>query len=72
MKSLKKIIFLCFVSIFVYGKNDLNATKNISTPLKEYKITKKMKIYQKEKAKNEAEAKKLEEDGFCPCSIQQP
>ena len=52
----------------MYGNNELNTTKNI----KEYKITKKMKIYQKEKAKNEAEAKKLEEDGFCPCSIQQP
>jgi len=65
---LKKIIFLSIAILFVYGSNDLNTTKNI----KEYKITKKMKIYQKEKAKNEAEAKKLEEDGFCPCSIQQP
>ena len=65
---MKKIIFLSIAILFVYGSNDLNTTKNI----KEYKITKKMKIYQKEKAKNEAEAKKLEEDGFCPCSIQQP
>jgi len=65
---LKKIIFLCVVSLFVFGSQDSNATKVI----KQYKITKKMKIYQQEKAKNETEAKKLEEDGFCPCSIQQP
>ena len=37
-----------------------------------YKITKKMKEFKKEKLQNEKEAKKLEEDGFCPCSIQQP
>jgi len=56
------------MSLFVFGSQDSNATKVI----KQYKITKKMKIYQQEKAKNETEAKKLEEDGFCPCSIQQP
>ncbi len=37
-----------------------------------YKITKKMEEFKKEKLQNEKEAKKLEEDGFCPCSIQQP
>jgi len=35
-----------------------------------YRITRKMKIYQQEKQQKEAEVKKLEKDGFCPCSIQ--
>ncbi len=31
-----------------------------------------MKIYNEEKKQKELEAKKLEEDGFCPCSVQMP
>jgi hypothetical protein len=65
-----KIIILSVTILFLQASNlkDKNSTKSIT----QYKITKKMKIYEQEKKKKEAEAKKLEEDGFCPCSIQMP
>ncbi len=65
---MKKIIFLSIITIFLYSSDDINSSKS----LQEYKITKKMKIFQNKRSKNEEESKKLEEDGFCPCSIQQP
>jgi hypothetical protein len=65
-----KIIILCATILFLQASNlkDKNSTKSIT----QYKITEKMKIFEQEKKKKEAEAKKLEEDGFCPCSVQMP
>lgn len=49
-----KIILLFLFSLFLFASNikDANKTKNLA----KYKITKKMKIYEQEKKKKEAEA----------------
>ncbi len=62
------LLLFAFSALFANGTNETNSTKKIS----QYKITRKMKIYQQEKQQKEAEAKELEKDGFCPCSIQMP
>ena len=48
---------------------DSNDTNQTETP---FKISRKMQAFEKEKRQNEAEAQRLEEEGWCPCSIQQP
>ncbi len=62
------MVFFIFLSIF-FAQNlpkEHNATQDKNIAI--YK----MEEFKKEKLQNEKEAKKLEEDGFCPCSIQQP
>jgi len=48
---------------------DHNDTNQTETP---FKISRKMQAFESEKRQNEAEAQRLEEEGWCPCSIQQP
>ena len=47
-----------------------NNNTNQTEPL--FKISRKIQAFEKEKKQNEAEAQRLEEEGWCPCSIQQP
>ena len=57
----------------------LGCLTGISAEIKEQKETmvltkfqKRAIVIQKERAQKEEEARKLEEDGFCPCSVQIP
>ncbi len=67
-----KYFSLIILTIFLIGCATNNTVKINKYNLKNKKNISTYKIYEKEKKQKEIEEKKLEKDGFCPCSVQMP